>query len=389
MKKLLCLCLACLMLLTLGLPCAGAASPASYRDWTNVVQVVVLRDSLVGLRSDGTVVFDGPQDSEYAVARDWAGVSRLEFAEAEALIGYRADGTVLTTLPCDLSSWTNIRQVQYVHWMWAVFGLRYDGTVVAAPVPYMDPEEFDEYLQSWNLDSWENVVALDDDVLQLIGLRDDGTIRILLPYIDDPDNRTNIASFASLPTDVFYAVRSDGSVFVFDDEFISVSDCNLLDPEEWHNITSFYYTGSHDCGGLCIGLRSDGTVAISDPYTFDYHDNTVLEQVRAWTDIAQLGVNFYSLPVGLKADGTLAYVDVDSYGMPIDQDLSDWTELRSVYVYGGEIYGLRVDGTVLTTASYDLSDWTNIVELVGPPSYVSGPIAGLRADGTVVATPFP
>ena len=420
MKKLLCLCLACLMLLTLGLPCACAASPDSYRDWTNVVQILVLDSDddygLIGLRSNGTVLFDGPQDSEYAAAQDWTGVSRLELSGI-GLLGYRADGTVLTTSSCDLSAWTNIRKVFYSWQSLTVFGLRYDGTIVAAPGPYRTQEELDADLAIWDLDSWSNVVAIYGAIgAELIGLRSDGTLCFLIGTNSDtytgwtgpqslayyawgePENWTNIASFPSFSSDIPYALRSDGCVFGpgewVEDHLVP------LPPEEWHDITALYFTGGFDNAGLCIGLRGDGTVAIFDPERPERSDTQPdLEQIRSWTDIVQLAVGYYCLPVGLKADGTAAYVSVDREGKPNGLDLSEWTELKAVYRSMNAVFGLRVDGTVLfacedkdrawVNEAYGVLDgWTNIDELIVLPGVWGNRVVGLRADGTVVATPF-
>ena len=418
MKKTLCLCLSLLMLLALGLPCARAASPASYRDWTNVVQVLLRYDSsIIALRADGTVLFDGPADSIYASVRTWTGVSHLEFDWFESeLIGYRADGTVLTTAPYDLSGWTHIHQVVLVPRISTAFGLREDGTVVAAPGPYTFYEDFDEQVRTWDLDSWNHVVAIDDNANEILGLRKDGTVCFLshsdaelstrdslTEYLSsyggwgNPENWTNIVSFSSLPSDLTFAVRKDGTVLGlgrWEDSDYS-SSVNLAD---WHDIVCFYYTGGFDFGGYCIGLRKDGSVAIYAPYEENARPD--LEQVRSWTGVTQLWITG-DIPLGLKKNGTAAYVDVDSEGNPTGLDLSAWKDLQAVYSNGSGYFGLRNDGTVLLASKdadrewvYDeygvVESWTNIAELImwnGRGGWIGGRVVGLRTDGTVVATP--
>jgi hypothetical protein len=62
-------------------------------------------------------------------------------------------------------------------------------------------------------------------------------------------------------------------------------------------------------------------------------------------------------------------------------EVDDWTDIIQISA-GGDTVGLKSDGTVVTTSTdYDVSGWTNIIEV----STADGYTVGLKSDHTVVA----
>ena len=383
MKKLLSLALACVLLLGLGVP-ALAAAPDPIKGWDHVTQVLALEDYIhgehmpitVALHADGTVLYDGPEDSEYAAVKGWKGVARL--AEQKlCLLGFRADGSVLTTGPYDLSGWTGIRQVG----LYGTFalGLRGDGTVAFAPnKKNPGAARQDEGLT----DRWTDVAALSEG-FEPIALRADGTLYMSeeeRAYLEtdwgDPKGWTDIVAVGPWCYGNPAALKADGTLLG-------------LSGKEWHDVTAVY---SLPDSTFC--LRSDGTVAVAPGA--EYYPDARLDQVRGWTGIAELFADgqYRFLPVGLRADGTAVCVTVDWEGKPCGADLSGWTGLRTIRCNSVLTLGLRADGTVLLARDHTddgdellprfeaVRSWTDIVDLAVSEEHA----VGLRADGTVVTT---
>jgi alpha-tubulin suppressor-like RCC1 family protein len=86
--------------------------------------------------------------------------------------------------------------------------------------------------------------------------------------------------------------------------------------------------------------------------------------------------------VGLRSDGTVVAVGDDDYA---GYDVSDWTDIVDVAVTFRQIIGLRADGTMVEVGNrynkFDVSGWTNISAFAVGGDH----IVGLRTDGTVIA----
>lgn len=89
--------------------------------------------------------------------------------------------------------------------------------------------------------------------------------------------------------------------------------------------------------------------------------------------------------VGIKADGTVVAGGISSI---LDKyNVSDWTDIIEISAGGGHIVGLKADGTVVATGSNtfrecDVSIWTDIVSVQAN----GNDTIGIKADGTVVTT---
>ena len=126
---------------------------------------------------------------------------------------------------------------------------------------------------------------------------------------------------------------------------------------------------------LLLGSRLfSGTPAKAESTALDF---------SGWTDVVQLESN-YGIVLGVRKDGTVLRNGGDEYDL---QQVDRWKDIQQILFTGfsydqAEVFGLRKDGTVVSTSRADLSGWRNIKQLVGNWYW----LAGLREDGTVCVT---
>ena len=91
-----------------------------------------------------------------------------------------------------------------------------------------------------------------------------------------------------------------------------------------------------------------------------------------------------SFVVGLLSNGqaVVAGNSISTY----NHDLKNWNNILSVSAGSSDSFGLKSDGTVISTGSnyeeYDVSNWSNIVSISAGEYHT----IGLKSDGTVVST---
>ena len=143
-----------------------------------------------------------------------------------------------------------------------------------------------------------------------------------------------------------------------------------------------------------MGLKQDGTAVLTGP---SYEQ---CQSVADWTDLVGVYVAGESVPLAVKADGTVLFgppiilvPDLFRYDMEyFEQQVSQWTDIVALFDSGSSVYGLKRDGTLVFASftgneEYDreinaeLSEYTNIVDCL--PSYNLEVL--LRADGTVIS----
>lgn len=116
-----------------------------------------------------------------------------------------------------------------------------------------------------------------------------------------------------------------------------------------------------------------------------YADNTgKTPDLSGWTDLVQIETCRGCI-LGLRADGTVLRWGGEEYGLgAVDR----WTGIGQIlfsYAYGQDpaVFGLKKDGTVVTTSAADCSAWHDITDIVSGSGFW---VAGLVADGSVVVT---
>jgi len=218
--------------LIVGLNSSGDAiihdstSECQVNDWHNIVAVCAGLLYVVGLKSDGTVVVTGQNNSVQHKVNDWSDIVAVS-AGYYHTVGLKADGTVVATgnnqyEQCNVDNWSDIVAISagYEH----TVGLKSDGTVVAT-----GENDFGQC----KIDDWSDIVAVSAGYKHTVGLKADGTV-VATGYND-------------------------------------FGQCNVND---WTDIVAISAGYNHT-----VGLKSDGTVVAVGDNTYHQCD------VSGWKDI--------------------------------------------------------------------------------------------------------
>ena len=182
------------------------------------------------------------------------------------------------------------------------------------------------------------------------------------------------------------AIRNDGTM---------IASTPFLQEQlaDWTDIVDIAY-----CGSRCmfVGLRADGTVLTQFskadlPLQYTSTGELLAEKVKTWSDIVSISASYYDI-YGLRSDGTIISTD-PSFRHVEPSNIVEMHATRSF------VMGLRIDGTVwcwqdtgvapiyeeeteiISTALYKISEWEDIVQL----EVSDVRVLGVKADGTVVA----
>ena len=217
--------------------------------WTDLVAISAGRGVVAGLRSDGTVVtYVSPYSYEYDVS-SWSDIVAVSAGLDYFIVGLRADGSVVfegedyITRHFDVSGWSDIVSVSagFSH----IVGLRSDGSAVATGRNYHG---------ECDVSSWTNLVAVAAGASHTVGLRSDGTA-VALGRNDEGE--CNVSSWSDLVAvsagggDGSYTVglRSDGKAVATGDNVFGCCEVS-----SWSDLVAI-------SAGMntTAGLRSDGT----------------------------------------------------------------------------------------------------------------------------------
>ena len=175
------------------------------------------------------------------------------------------------------------------------------------------------------------------------------------------------------------------------------TDSNVYALSRDGTLNKFLQTG-YDCSGLrelravaadgelLVWLLRNGTVSASDP--------AYQGPLSAWNEIAAVAVGGGNV-FGVRSDGTvLAAGPASGDGSPVtdagvgscgERDVSGWTDIVAVAASRWHTVGLRADGTVcaaggLKCEETQVSGWTDVVAVAAGAGFT----LGLRSDGTVL-----
>jgi hypothetical protein len=254
----------------------------------------------VGLRSDGTVLAVGKNESGQCDVGDWENVIQVS-AGYEHTVGVKCDGTAVAVGDnsygqCGVSGWTDITHVAagYRH----TVGLRSDGTVVAVGS--------DSYGQC-GVSGWTDITHVAAGYRHTVGLKSDGTVVAVGSDSYGQCGVTGWTNIIQVAAGGYHTVglTSDGTVLAvgFNDIY---GQCNVGD---WENIAQVAAGELHT-----VGLKSDATVlAVGENANGQCN-------VSAWGDILQIAAG-YRHTVGLKSDGTVMAVGLNNDGQC---DVDEW-----------------------------------------------------------------
>ena len=281
-----------------------SAQRADDAKWCVKFSSIAAGDHTVGLRSDGTVVAKGGNESGECNVSSWSKIISVAAGRLHT-IGLRSDGTVVATganynSSCDLGDWSHIAAVAAgeLH----TVGLCGDGTVVA--------KGGDEFGTQCDVESWSHIVAVAAGYQHTVGLCSDGTV--VAVGSNEPGDKCDVGGWSDI-----VAVAAGG----------------------WHT----------------VGLRSDGTVVATG-----YNKNGECD-VSSWSNIVATAAGWYHT-VGLRSDGTVVAVGSNEYGQC---DVGGWSDIVAIAAGVYRTVGLRSDGTVVavgenSSGQCNVSTWSDI-----------------------------
>ena len=225
----------------------------------------------VSLRSDGTVVAVGDNNSDRCDVSSWSDIVAVS-AGSRHTVGLRSDGTVVAVGDnrdgqCDVSGWSDIVAVSAGNWH--TVGLRSNGTVVA--VGRDDNGQCD-------VSGWSDIVAVSAGD-HTVGLRSDGTV---VAVGNNEDNQCNVGDWTDIVSisagrSHTVGLRSNGTVVAVGSNSDTLGNyCGQCDVDDWIDIVAVTARSRHTAG-----LRSDGTVM-----AVGWNDDGRCD-VSEWTDIKQ------------------------------------------------------------------------------------------------------
>ena len=225
-------------------------APLSVESWPKVVTIASTRDLFVGLRSDGSLIFENLDDKLESVLRNWTNVA--DIAAADHIVGLFQDGTVRAT--------------------------------------------GDNYHGQCRVQNWRNITAIAIGLDHTVGLRTDGTVQAVGKNDKnqcDVSQWTNVTAIAAASSHTI-ALCSDGTVRATGD-----NEYGQCDIQSWSNIlaisTESYFT---------VGLRKDGTI-LTTRNNYDSHHN-----VQQWSDVVEIATT-HSAIIGIQRDGTVLCTDAN------------------------------------------------------------------------------
>lgn len=299
---------------------------------------------------------------------------RTLYAQADGLLqsnscgvfGLRTDGTVLAAGlspegAAMIQQWSEITAIACGdnH----VVGLRADGTVVAWG------SDCGRLYGQCNVETWRDITAITCGAESTFGLRADGTVVAAGKNDSGECSVETWKDIIAVASDVCHTVglRRDGTVTAAG--YNKEGQCNVA---EWEDISAIAVSGTHT-----VGLRKDGTLVAAGK------NDSGECNVADCENIAAIVIT-YDTTVALRKDGTVVYKGTSYFPKFAEQ----WADMIALACDDLKIIGLRKDGTVTSTdekTKEKVAAWHDIISIRYEKSCDYN-IYGLRRDGTVVTT---
>lgn len=270
-----------------------------------------------------------------------------------------------------------------------------DGTVGVGVLTYSG---YEEEIQAYApVQQWRNVKKLFFNQGTVIGLMEDGTVRLVGPYFDEEyqaprtEDLAGVVDIVSLePDQDFFFLLEDGTVEYRGAMFSSEEDVRFGGVhEDWEGVrelVSYYY---YDI----FGIFEDGSVAVMGG------EDVSAEAFSGWSDIRKLyfGNKFY----GLREDGSLVVYDpYPDYSPQIPNETRSLKGAVELYPVGDVVFGLTEEGSLLVSggedwflneyyveksSGIDWTDFSSIKQLVASNAMGLDYVIALREDGSVIS----
>ncbi|MCL1866833.1 MAG: RCC1 domain-containing protein [Oscillospiraceae bacterium] len=285
---------------------ATVTTPPRVSDFKTTPSIEAGGNVTIGLRADGTVVVGHSSPlRDYYDVQYWTDIVAVA-GEIFNVVGLKSDGTVVYSgLERKVENFTDIIQISAEYD--TIAGLKSDGTVVAMAVDY---EEFD-------LDDWSDIIHVCAGHRFVLGIRADGKVLNFdeargTVILGDWEGVTQISANQTYAI----GVKADGTVVT------TSSDKYISQAEKWTDIVQV-------SAGMvnAVGLKKDGTV-VSTPIDPDFgYAQWGQDEVSDWTDIVHVSAGHWNT-VGLKSDGTVLSVGDNRDGLNInDWNLHEYGEV--------------------------------------------------------------
>lgn len=172
------------LMLMLLLPVQGFAEAAAEGGepipWQLERRIIFSRDECFIVRDDGTVFMNRAAKEEFPEAAQWTDIREISISSS-SMVGLKTDGTVIATGPAnsfgklDTGAWTDIVQVEAT--IWCTYALNSKGELLyVGHMPEEDQAVFDRY-------EWKNLKQIESDGWYLFALTEDG--HVLSTFDDD------------------------------------------------------------------------------------------------------------------------------------------------------------------------------------------------------------
>ena len=175
--------------------------------WTDIIQISNGWAGVVGVRRDGTVLYNDGTGSK--VMEGWTDVVAADcYWDIMAL---RKDGSIITTAkeiyrnPVDFSGWKNIKEIDV--WGYDFLGIKEDGSIITVGgFDYL-------YYENSDFSEWKNMVEVKMGGYSIIGLREDGTV--LADYGPGTEHLYTDVKVHTIPKPSEEDVKSFGDVITY------------------------------------------------------------------------------------------------------------------------------------------------------------------------------
>ena len=309
----------------------GEELVAWVNSWTDIVQICTMGCEIFGLKEDGTVVSTvgrgekewNPHPEPQFDPNTWTGVKELVSSGDFEYYGLTNDGRILVSNDDPIAgfggggpfmSWTDIQKVCFFAYGEdrGLFGLRNDGSVIAADVSVLSHYPFPEDLH--------DVTAIDSSGYVFCALQRDGTIRvagIVGEFIAEEASRMHDVVQAEVCYQKVVCRLRDGTV----------KACGGTYPgmESWQDIVDIQDLNI-GMGCAVVGLGKDGRVRLASRYT---EEPGLLARLRqetdTWENIVRMRVINAQDPyiLGWQSDGTMLAAGIDLSGLELP--FINWT----------------------------------------------------------------
>ena len=307
---------------------------ATVDQWTNLVDVFVFKDLILGVDENGTILCNKKElDPSLLNKKTESPKSNSNFQQGNTFsagtyhsVFIRPDGTVgavgqASMDRCKVERWKNIIAVDASS---HTVGLKKDGTVVATGS--------NDRMQC-NVSSWKNIVAIAAGTDHTVGLKSDGTVVAVgnnaLNQLDVKSWRDIVAIDAGNNTT--YGLKSNGTLVA-----IGSNSNGQTNTASWKNIIAISAGDRH-----VVGLKSDGTVVATGANSFGECN------VSSWTDIVAVAAG-NQFTIGLKSNGTVVATGNNNMGQC---NISDWRNIVAISAGMRHVIGVHVDGNYVTAGN--------------------------------------